>query len=252
MLNKNLKALSDFLRKEKVSVTLGVCLGLVITINSTGGNLSSNTVTAQAVDATVLTDDDVRNSLSNSIIPSEDELARVESEHVTISVKDSILVTQGYTLLAEEAISTQKDYTEYLEEQERIAEEKRLAEEAERQRKAEEERKRQEELANKNKTATFKVTAYCTCRECCGKYSPEVSGKPASTASGTSPCAGRTVAVDPSVIPLGSTVIINGHSYIAEDTGSAVKGNVIDIYFDTHSEAQNWGCKYLEVTYIIK
>lgn len=41
---------------------------------------------------------------------------------------------------------------------------------------------------------------------------------------------GHTIAVDPSVIPLGSEVLINGHEYVAEDIGGAVKGNVIDIY----------------------
>ncbi|MFR1857426.1 3D domain-containing protein [[Clostridium] innocuum] len=38
------------------------------------------------------------------------------------------------------------------------------------------------------------------------------------------------MAVDPDVIPLGSKVLIDGHVYVAEDVGGAVKGNVIDIY----------------------
>lgn len=38
------------------------------------------------------------------------------------------------------------------------------------------------------------------------------------------------MAVDPDVIPLGSRIMIDGHEYIAEDVGGAVKGNVIDIY----------------------
>ncbi|MFR5613204.1 MAG: 3D domain-containing protein [[Clostridium] innocuum] len=41
---------------------------------------------------------------------------------------------------------------------------------------------------------------------------------------------GHTIAVDPDVIPLGSKVLIDGHVYVAEDVGGAVKGNVIDIY----------------------
>lgn len=43
---------------------------------------------------------------------------------------------------------------------------------------------------------------------------------------------GRTIAVDPDVIPYGSEVLIDGHIYIAEDCGSAVKGNVIDIFVE--------------------
>lgn len=253
MLNKNLKTFSNFLRKEKVSVIIGVSLGVVLTLNSTNdSNLSNNTVTAQAVDAEVLADDDVQTSLSQNTIPSRSFIAKTESEHVTISINEQVIVSQGYDSLASSANDVKSDYDAYVEEQKRKEEEKRRKAEEKRKAEEEAERKRLEELAAKEKTATFKTTGYCNCRECCGQWSPEVSGKPASTASGTSPKAGRTVAVDPDLIPLGSTVIIDGVSYIAEDTGSAVTGNVIDIYFDSHSEACNWGVRYKEVTYIIQ
>lgn len=81
----------------------------------------------------------------------------------------------------------------------------------------------------------FKITHYCACTECCG---PNASGE---TASGTKVAEGRTIAVDPDVIPLGTHVIINGHEYIAEDTGSAIIGNVIDIYIADHDEAGEKG-----------
>jgi 3D (Asp-Asp-Asp) domain-containing protein len=67
------------------------------------------------------------------------------------------------------------------------------------------------------------------------------------TATGTIPEAGRTVAVDPAVIPLGSEVIVNGHVYIAEDTGRDIKGKVIDIFVASEAEAKNLGVKYAEV-----
>lgn len=86
---------------------------------------------------------------------------------------------------------------------------------------------------------TFRCTAYCGCGACCSG-----SGR---TASGTVPTAGRTIATDPSVIPLGSKVRIDGHVYTAEDTGGAVRGNVIDVFFGSHSEALQWGVRYLEV-----
>lgn len=57
------------------------------------------------------------------------------------------------------------------------------------------------------------------------------------TATGTEPKAGRTIAVDPNVIPLGSHVLIDGHEYVAEDTGGAVKENIIDIFVDSEEEA---------------
>ena len=88
---------------------------------------------------------------------------------------------------------------------------------------------------------TFIVTAYCSCKVCCGDYSPEVTGRPSQTASGTTPKENHTIAVDPKVIPLGTHVWIDGKEYVAEDTGSAIKGNRIDIYFNSHEQALQWG-----------
>lgn len=87
----------------------------------------------------------------------------------------------------------------------------------------------------------FTLTAYCNCKKCCGKW----SGGP--TASGKMPKAGRTIAVDPKVISLGSKVIINGKTYTAEDTGSKIKKKKIDIYFDSHSEALKFGVQTAKV-----
>ena len=55
------------------------------------------------------------------------------------------------------------------------------------------------------------------------------------------PKAGYTIAADPEVLPMGSKVEIDGIVYMVEDTGGLVKGNVIDIYFDTHEEAVMFG-----------
>lgn len=87
---------------------------------------------------------------------------------------------------------------------------------------------------------TFKLTAYCACSQCCGKCD-------GITASGTKAKAGRTIAVDPSLFPYGTELIIDGHTYVAEDCGGVIKGNRIDIYFDTHQEALNFGVQYKEV-----
>ena len=91
---------------------------------------------------------------------------------------------------------------------------------------------------------TFSSTAYCACSKCCGKWSA------ANTASGTRPTQGRTIAVDPKVIPLGSKIIINGRTYIAEDTGSAIKGKKIDIFYSSHQDALNWGRRNIEVSVV--
>lgn len=89
---------------------------------------------------------------------------------------------------------------------------------------------------------TFKVTAYCNCRICCGKNS--VHGL---TRTGTVPQENHTISVDPRVIPLGSKVMIGGQVYTAEDTGSAIKGNIIDMYFNSHQVAKEYGVKWLDV-----
>jgi 3D (Asp-Asp-Asp) domain-containing protein len=81
----------------------------------------------------------------------------------------------------------------------------------------------------------YTLTAYCSCARCCGKWS---SGK---TASGVKAKSNHTIAVDKKVIPLGSKVVINGIEYTAEDTGGGVKGKHIDIFFDSHSDALDFG-----------
>lgn len=98
--------------------------------------------------------------------------------------------------------------------------------------------------ANKVSTkslGTFKTTGYCNCSQCAGAY----AGKP--TSSGVMPTASHTIAADPSVLPMGTKVMINGKQYKVEDTGSSIKGNKIDIYYDNHDSAMGHGVKNYEV-----
>lgn len=79
----------------------------------------------------------------------------------------------------------------------------------------------------------FKLTSYCGCSRCNGKW----TGHPG--AYGLPLTENRTVAVDPRVIPLGSWIEINvpgkgWQRFRAEDTGSGVKGNHIDVYIGNH------------------
>ena len=73
------------------------------------------------------------------------------------------------------------------------------------------------------------------------------NGDAAYTATMTTPTPGRTIAIDPTVIPYGTEVIINGHTYIAEDCGGAIKGNRIDVLCDTHEEALQKGMIETEI-----
>ena len=94
---------------------------------------------------------------------------------------------------------------------------------------------------------TFKLTAYCSCEKCCGKWASLRSDGRVYGASGVELKAGRSIAVDTSVIPYGTTVKINGTEYVAEDCGGCVKGKHIDIYFDNHEEAVEFALQYAEV-----
>lgn len=96
-------------------------------------------------------------------------------------------------------------------------------------------------------SAVFKVTHYCGCRKCCGVYS-DGSESVAYGASGKRLEALVSVAVDPSVIPL-DTVLhdAEGRLYRAEDTGSGIKGNRIDLFVGDHQEAINMGIREMEL-----
>jgi 3D (Asp-Asp-Asp) domain-containing protein len=91
----------------------------------------------------------------------------------------------------------------------------------------------------------YTITYYCNCSICCGEYAG--LGK---TASGAKVQAGTTIAVDTNKIPFGTEIIIDGHTYIAQDKGGSVKGNHIDIYCDTHEEALSYG-KHTSAVYMV-
>jgi len=81
-------------------------------------------------------------------------------------------------------------------------------------------------------------------------YSPtvqETDGNPWMTASGMKSGRG-VVAVDPKVIPLGSKLYVEGYGYaIAGDTGGAIKGDRIDVFFYLSDETARWGRRWARV-----
>lgn len=97
----------------------------------------------------------------------------------------------------------------------------------------------------KSWTHEFHVTAYCGCYSCSEGYGTQ-------TSTGVTAEAGRTIAVDPDVVPYGSKVQINGHTYIAEDCGGAIDGYDIDIYMDEHSSTDRFGSQYIQCTVYTK
>ncbi|HHY60200.1 MAG TPA: DUF348 domain-containing protein [Clostridia bacterium] len=71
------------------------------------------------------------------------------------------------------------------------------------------------------------------------------------TSTGSWPQRG-TIAVDPKVIPLGSRLYVEGYGPgVAEDVGSAIKGNKIDVFVETEKEARQWGRRKVKV-YILQ
>lgn len=90
----------------------------------------------------------------------------------------------------------------------------------------------------------FKCTAYCPCCDCSEGFDD-------STSTMTRASYGRTIAVDPDVIPYGSKVLIGDTVFVAEDCGGGISGDEIDIYFDGHDRVEDFGVKYIHV-FIVK
>lgn len=92
------------------------------------------------------------------------------------------------------------------------------------------------------RTMTVVATAYCACKICCG------AGAKGITASGL-PVKSGMIAVDKRLIRLGTRVRIRGKTYLAADTGSAIKGRRIDVYFERHLDALKFGRKKLRIEF---
>ncbi len=98
----------------------------------------------------------------------------------------------------------------------------------------------------------FKLTAYCSCKICCNEYAlnrpiDEDGNEIVYGAIGERLIEGYSIAVDPDIIPYGAEIIINGHTYKAQDCGGAIKGNRIDVYFENHEDALEFGVQYANV-----
>ncbi len=91
----------------------------------------------------------------------------------------------------------------------------------------------------------MRVTGYCTCRKCCGKFS---DGK---TASNRRIRKGDVFVAADKYYRFGTQMIIPGYNSTQSvqvlDRGRVIKGNRLDLYFDSHSQAKKWGVKYLDV-----
>lgn len=93
------------------------------------------------------------------------------------------------------------------------------------------------ESASGKYLGNFKLTAYCNCAVCCGRW----AGGP--TASGKMPVQDRTIATG--VLPFGTKLNIGGKIYTVEDRGTPY--GHIDIYMERHADAEEFGVRYADV-----
>ena len=107
--------------------------------------------------------------------------------------------------------------------------------------------KKEEKKAAKPKKLiiSMKVTAYCPCEKCCGKWADGI------TASGHKIQPGDAFVAADKRYPFGTKVIVPGYENNQPvkvlDRGGAIKGNRIDVFFSTHQEALEWGVKKLQI-----
>lgn len=98
----------------------------------------------------------------------------------------------------------------------------------------------------------FLVSAYCSCEICCNEYAldrplDENGNEIVKGSIGQVLTPQYSIAVDPKVIPYGTEVMFGENTYLAQDCGGAIKGNRIDLYFNDHQAALEWGMQYYEV-----
>ena len=100
---------------------------------------------------------------------------------------------------------------------------------------------------------TYIATAYCPCEKCCGKYAKNRPNGIVYTGSGEIAEEGVTIAADWEVLPPGTEVEIDGiGTKIVHDKGSAIKGNRIDIYFESHQKALDFGVQEVQLRVLDK
>ena len=94
-------------------------------------------------------------------------------------------------------------------------------------------------------TVRMRVTGYCPCSKCCGKYADGI------TACGHKIRPGDTFVAADRRYSFGTEMVIegynNGQPIKVLDRGGAIRGNKLDVFFHTHKEALQWGVKYIDV-----
>lgn len=94
-------------------------------------------------------------------------------------------------------------------------------------------------------TVPMRVTAYCPCPKCCGRFSDGI------TACAHKIKPGDTFVAADRMYPFGTEMIIPGYNNARPvkvlDRGDAISGNRLDVFFPSHQQALNWGVRYIDV-----
>lgn len=209
------------MRQHRINATIFLCVACLILgmvcdpkqVNAKEADVAKNVITAtDSTSKEILSQVGLFSSFSNANILMFNQVLKEQQ----LSLKEQQLS------LKEQQLSLEKQ-------QDKLKKEEK-----------EQEAKKQEEV-KKAWTHEFHVTAYCGCYSCSEGYGTQ-------TSTGVTAEAGRTIAVDPDVVPYGSKVQINGHTYVAEDCGGAINGYEIDIYMDEHSSTDRFGSQYIVCT----
>ena len=99
------------------------------------------------------------------------------------------------------------------------------------------------------RTIRMRVTAYCPCAKCCGKYADNI------TASGHRIQPGDVFVAADKRFPFGTIMIIDGYADSQPvkvlDRGGAIRGNKLDVFFHKHKEALKWGVRHINVKVLV-
>lgn len=102
-------------------------------------------------------------------------------------------------------------------------------------------------VESEHEWVTVEATAYCSCAECCGEWAHKRPGGVVYTADGSVAQTGVTIAADWDKYPAGTVLYIDGlGERIVQDVGGAIKGNRVDVYFDNHQDALQFGRQTLK------
>lgn len=211
-----------------VSATVVLAFGSLLPVYA-----AENQVEAPSMETEIVEKETVQN-LSASLV----ELSK-DNQAITL-VKEDIAKKEAAAKKAAEEKAAK-------EAAEKAAAEKAAAEKAAKEKEAAEkqaaEKQAAEEAAAGGRTITMESTAYSS-------DPADALGGGSVTATGqnllTNPMA---VAVDPSVIPLGTRLYVEGYGEAyAVDTGSAIQGNIIDVHFSTAAQCYSWGRRTVQVT----